>query len=293
MPTMPNGLKPVVAGYSMDEPGGVMRTEVAGGAARYGLDWDRGPQRFSVTIIMDALQFSVWQAFYFYSIDKGALAFDMPLDSGFGVSAHSVNIVPGSYGAARTGGVMMVVTFSAEANTQAYALTNIQATDMAGLFNVYGIRPIVAGYSMDDAGGVLRTEVSGGAARYALDYDRGTQRFSVTLLLSAEQFAVWTVYYARIIAKGSKTFDMPLDSGFGVSPHPVNIMPGSYNSARTGGVLWSVSFAVEAEPQVYALGPDGAASMVAVYGLYGRESDALLARIAKFATVDVNVLAFP
>ena len=286
MPTLPSGLKPVVEGYQFDEPGGVLRTEVAGGPARFGMDWDRGPQRFRVTLLCDDLQFSIWQAFYFYSIQKGALAFTMPLDSGFGVAAHSCNIMPGSYSATRIDGVLWSVSFVVEANPKAYDLTDIAASDMAGLYNVYSIKPVVEGYAMDDTGGVLRSEVSGGASAFAMDWNRGTQRFSASMILTAAQFQVWTVYYTRIIKKGAISFDMPLDSGFGVAPHRVNIMPGSYTAARTGGVLWSVGFVVDAEPQIYALGPAGAASLVALYGVYGREADALLARITRFATVD-------
>ena len=138
MPTIPSGLKPVVSGYQFDEPGGVLRTEVAGGAARYGLDWDRGTQRFQVTLILDAMHFSVWTAFYHYQIAKGSIAFDMQLDSGFGVSAHSVNIIPGSYTAARTSGIMMVVTFVAEAENQVYALGEDGGLGLIDLYNTYG-----------------------------------------------------------------------------------------------------------------------------------------------------------
>lgn len=139
MPTMPNDLKPVVAGYQFDEPGGVMRTDVAGGAPRYALDWDRGTQRFQVTLILDALQFSVWTAFYHWQIAKGAISFDMQLDSGFGVSPHSVNIMPGSYSAARTSGIMMVVSFVAEAESQVYAMTAADATALVDFYNLSGV----------------------------------------------------------------------------------------------------------------------------------------------------------
>lgn len=138
MPTIPKGFQPVVEGYSMDDPGGVLRTEVAGGAARFALDWDRGPQRFTVTLILDASQFGVWQAFYFYSIKKGVVSFTMPLDSGFGVSMHSVNIMPGSYSAARTSGIMMVVSFAVEAESQAYSLGTEGAESLLALHEEYG-----------------------------------------------------------------------------------------------------------------------------------------------------------
>jgi len=138
VPTIPKGFQPVVEGYSMDDPGGVMRTEVAGGAARYALDWARGPQRFTVTLILDSNQFAIWQAFYFYSIKKGAIAFDMPLDSGFGVANHSVNIMPGSYSAARTSGIMMVISFAVEAESMVYALGEDGATALLDLHDEYG-----------------------------------------------------------------------------------------------------------------------------------------------------------
>jgi hypothetical protein len=138
MPTMPNGLKPVVGGYQFDEPGGVMRTDVAGGAPRYAMDWDRGTQRFQVTLILDALQFSVWTAFYHWQIGKGSIAFTMQLDSGFGASPHQVNIMPGSYTAARTSGIMMVVSFVAEAESQVYSMTAAEAQAMLDFYALYG-----------------------------------------------------------------------------------------------------------------------------------------------------------
>ena len=138
MPRIPNGMKPVVSGYSMDDPGGVMRTEVAGGAARYALDYDRGPQRFSVTLILDAMEFSVWTAFYHHVIRKGTIAFDMQLDSGFGAQDHSVNIVPESYSAARTSGIMTVVTFTAEAENKVYEMSASAGALLVDFYNAYG-----------------------------------------------------------------------------------------------------------------------------------------------------------
>lgn len=133
--SIPNGFKPVVSGYAMDDPGGVMRTEVAGGASRYGLDYDRGMQRFTLTFIFDALQFSMWEVFYHLQTKKGAIAFYVPMDSGFGISPHLVNIMPGSYSAARTNGVMMVVTFTAETENQVYQMS---ASDGVAMLDIYG-----------------------------------------------------------------------------------------------------------------------------------------------------------
>lgn len=138
MPALPNGFKPTVAAYSHDGPGGVMRTEVAGGAARYGLEWDRGAQKFNVTLILDKLQFSVWAAFFHHVILKGAITFDMPLDSGYGTELHAVNIMPGSYSATRTAGLAMVVSFVVEAESKAYDFSHEDGQGMVDAYNVYG-----------------------------------------------------------------------------------------------------------------------------------------------------------
>ncbi len=138
MPTLPNGFVPSSSSYSFDEPGGVMRTDVDGGMPRYALDWDRGVQRFKITLVLDLMEFSVWTAFYHFQIAKGAIAFDMPLDSGFGVELHTVNIKPGSYSAARTGGALMVVSFIAETENHVYLMDSVGAGRLVDLFNTYG-----------------------------------------------------------------------------------------------------------------------------------------------------------
>ncbi len=138
MPTIPNGFKPTVAAYSFGAPGGVMSTEVAGGAPRYGLVYDRGVQQFSVTLMLDKLKFSVWTAFFHHIIKKGAITFDMPLDSGFGTAMHAVNIVPGSYSATRTAGIVVIVSFVVEAESQAYDLSGAEAAGLIDIYNSLG-----------------------------------------------------------------------------------------------------------------------------------------------------------
>ncbi len=137
MPTLPNGLKPLVASYSHGGPAGVLRTEVAGGAPRYALDYDRGVAQYNVTLILDKLQFSVWTAFFHGVIKKGAITFDMPMDSGFGTKIHACNIVPNSYQASRTGGTAMAVSFVVEAESQAYELTGAESLDLVDIYNLY------------------------------------------------------------------------------------------------------------------------------------------------------------
>ena len=153
--------------------------------------------------------------------------------------------------------------------------------------------PVVEGYSIGAPGGVLRTEVAGGAPRYGLDYDRGVQQYKVTLVLDALRFSVWTAFFHHVIKKGALSFDMPLDSGFGLQPHTVNIVPGTYSAARTGGVLTVVSMVVEAESAAYGLSASDALALLELYAAYGQRVNAVLDRIAIFSNKDTNVLGYP
>ena len=62
----------------------------------------------------------------------------MPLDSGFGTELHACNIMPGSYSAVRTAGILMVVAFVVEAESKAYDFTAADAQKMIDLHNLYG-----------------------------------------------------------------------------------------------------------------------------------------------------------
>lgn len=138
----------------------------------------------------------------------------------------------------------------------------------------------------------MRTEVAGGGARYAMNYDRGTQRFNITLLLDKLKFSVWVAFFHHIIKKGAITFDMPLDSGFGTEAHAVNIVPDSYSATRTSGTVMLVSFVVEAESKAYDMSAADAVALVDVYNAAGAGSNDLLESIEQFSTVDSNALDF-
>lgn len=153
-----------------------------------------------------------------------------------------------------------------------------------------GMRPVTEGYSMSAPGGVARTEVAGGMARYGLAWDRGVQTFRVTMILDDTQFSVWTAFFLHVIKKGSIAFEMPLDSGYGVSEHLCNIVPDSYNANRTAGGNYAVSMVVEAESAAYQMTSTDALALIALHEQYGRDSDALLARLHQFANLDALVL---
>jgi len=122
MPTLPRDLYPVTSpsGYSHGAAGGVSRTQVEGGFNRYALDFERGVQQFNVALACTAGHYQIWTLFFYNIIKKGALSFDMPLDSGSGLQTHSVNIIPNSVNVNATDGNNYVVTFQVEAESSAY-----------------------------------------------------------------------------------------------------------------------------------------------------------------------------
>ena len=130
MPTLPRDLYPVSSpsGYSYGAAGGVSRTQVEGGFNRYALDFDRGVQQFNVALACTAGHYQIWTLFFYNIIKKGALSFDMPLDSGSGLQTHSVNIIPNSVSVNETDGNNFVVTFQVDAESSAYDF-DTDATD--------------------------------------------------------------------------------------------------------------------------------------------------------------------
>lgn len=153
-----------------------------------------------------------------------------------------------------------------------------------------GLTPIASGYSCTDPGGVMLTEVDGGFGRVSRSWDRGTQRYKVSMQMDDAMFSQWITFYHLTIKKGAIAFTMPLDTGFGVSDHSVNIIPGSYSASLSNVTVHLVSFVVEAVSQAYDMTYAEAVDLIDIYETYLTGTDALLARIAQFATVDTLVL---
>lgn len=158
-------------------------------------------------------------------------------------------------------------------------------------------KPIFGSYSHGGAGGVSRTEIAGGAPRYALQFDRGFQKWNVTLNISAAAYSAWVAFYHHVIKKGAITFQMNLDSGFGLEPHDVNVVPDTYSANFNDFGRYIVSFTCEGESSVYDLSEADALAIVELYTAYGdglsdTGIDEFLNILERFATVDSNVLNF-
>ena len=105
-PVLPRDLYPVTSpsGYSYASAQGVHMTQVEGGFNRYAMDFDRGTRVYNVALACTAGHLQVWELFYLRIIKKGALTFEMPLDSGTGLEQHLVNIIPNSVNKTETDG---------------------------------------------------------------------------------------------------------------------------------------------------------------------------------------------
>lgn len=134
--------------------------------------------------------------------------------------------------------------------------------------------------------------MAGGRGRYALAYARGTQYFSVSLVLDLYEFGVWNAFYLRKIAEGTITFDMPLDSGNGVALHECNILTETYSVSRTAGVGMVVSFDVEALSQAQTFSDEMIEEILTTHEVYGDDAPAALSRLARFVLLDSLVLDF-
>lgn len=291
-PRIPSGFKPTAAGYSVGAPSGVNITEVGGGLPRLGMEWSRGRQAFAVTMTMPQDAFGTWSVFYHRVIAAGGVQFTMPLDSGLGLADHICVMVPGSYSAVPVSGARMwTVSFSVLAESQVYSVyEDAVVTSTPRIPD--GLKPVAAGYSIGAAAGVNMTEVSGGLSRVAMEWDRGRQAFAVTMILAQDKFTAWSTFFHQVIAGGGIQFLMPIDSGLGLSDHLCIMVPGSYSVVPVSGArIWSVSFSVLAESQVYSqYSTEDAQDLLELWELYGEDLDDLLARLAQFATVDTLVL---
>lgn len=135
---IPRSLRVIASGYSIGDPGGVKRTAVAAGMPRYAMEYDRGAQQFRISLPLDSGQFAIWNIFYLRAIGKGAIAFEMDLDSGQGVLPHACNIVPGSYTADKVGGGRWVVSFMVEAESTVYEFDADGAAEALELWDALG-----------------------------------------------------------------------------------------------------------------------------------------------------------
>lgn len=153
------------------------------------------------------------------------------------------------------------------------------------------LKPLATGYQIGTPAGGIQVDVGGGPARFGLQWEGGQQAYDVTMLNTPSQQAVWTLFYQRVVSLGTIPFDMPLDSGFGVQAHTVNIVQNSYSASRAG-TLWSVRFQVLATNPVYDLTDAEVQAMLEAGAIYGDGLGEMFSAINKLANIDSLVLDF-
>lgn len=138
-PHIPNGFKPLIEGYNIAAPSGVRNTAVAGGVSRSAMEFDRGPQLFTVAMNLSPQKFGVWSVFFLKLIGKGAYSFYMPIDSGEGLMDHLCTIVAGSYSAQRAGISQFTrISFVVEAESPIFDYSMEDAQALIDLWNNSG-----------------------------------------------------------------------------------------------------------------------------------------------------------
>ena len=145
------------------------------------------------------------------------------------------------------------------------------------------------GYSFSGPTGARRTDVAAGRGRYGLNYYGGTSQFAVSLVLTPDQFRVWTLFYHRKIALGTLPFAMDLDSGMGIQQHECNVLPDSYQASKNQTV-WVVTFNVEARASAYDLDQAVSDLELDYWDNTGQFLGPMLDRLTIFANEDVLIL---
>lgn len=152
-----------------------------------------------------------------------------------------------------------------------------------------GICVAAQGYGYGGPTGARRTEVAGGRGRYGLNYYGGTSQFAVTLVIPPEVHRIWTLFYHRRIALGTLPFLLDIDSGMGIEPHEVNIVPDTY-SVTVNQTVWIVTFTVEARASAYNVPQDVLDLEFEYWDNTGQPLDKMLDRLTIFANEDVLIL---
>lgn len=112
--------------------------------------------------------------------------------------------------------------------------------------------PTFQGYAIEPLEGVLRTEMSQGAARQRQQYTSVPERVSVRWRFSQWQYALFRSWYKNKAKRGAEYFSITLLTGLGMVPHEARFA-GSGNAPyhtepqRGGknGTIWIVTTTLE------------------------------------------------
>ncbi|MES2207293.1 MAG: glycosyl hydrolase family 18 protein [Pseudomonadota bacterium] len=265
VPTIPEGIVPSITdGYSFQGPEGVSRVEVGGGINRYSLDYHTSYIRVQIALALKTSRLLSWSNFYYGEIQRGALPFKLPLDSGFGADLHTLYLDNDTYSFERRSNALTLVTFEGLTKSQIFDLTLDEAKAIVDAYNGYtatGLdrykapRDMVlsmtpTGYSGHGAPGVINNAISGANPSRALAFARTVQTFSGGMVLTPEQLIVWLAFFFIELNKGTFTFKALADSGSGVTLHSFNAIPGSHKVEFQGNTR-IVSLQLEGEASYY------------------------------------------
>ena len=93
--------KPQRQGHSYGRTDLIQRSEMEGGPIRLRRKFSDGPTQFNISLLLSSRQqWALFEAFYQYDLQQGALEFYLPIDTGAGVvNRRAIFITPPAYDA--------------------------------------------------------------------------------------------------------------------------------------------------------------------------------------------------
>ena len=129
------------------------------------------------------------------------------------------------------------------------------------------LKPVVnQGYDFSASDNVIEQPVQGGKPLYILDYATGPVVFNVSIVGDRLQKQVFNSFYYGLIASGSGSFTMDLDSGNGLEEHNCQIIPSTVRNDGSGDPTWIISFQIIAETTPIQSNSGNIAELYEVYG---------------------------
>lgn len=84
---------PLIDGYEIEPGEGVNATDMEAGPARQRLVYTQVPDDIRVRWLMTSTEYGVFESWYRYRANRGAVWFTMPLSAGLGIDTHEVRFI--------------------------------------------------------------------------------------------------------------------------------------------------------------------------------------------------------
>ena len=105
-------------------------------------------------------------------------------------------------------------------------------------------KPLVSGYNLKPAEGVLRTNMDSGLARQRRIFTQTPTVFQVSWIMSQQEFQTFEGWYLHFAKEGATKFQIDLQSGQGIIAHTVRFKD-QYQASLVSATLWQIRASLE------------------------------------------------